>query len=168
MAPPEWEVHRHPNRDIYFYHRELRLITPDDITDGDKLALVMESWDEHMQNMKYDPMGQTLADDWELILSDVTEESVVIEVISRNAGQAYKWSDDKGAFVISGGSPELISFPAAGLQLWEDNAHYWSILAEYPSHHLEIPPAIEAEFLKQVFSGMYTCKCLSLQCLLSL
>ena len=50
-----------------------------------------------MENMEYDPMGRTLGDDWELILSDLTESSVVIEVISRNAGKAYKWSDNKGA-----------------------------------------------------------------------
>lgn len=110
MAPPDWEVHRHPNRDIYFYNRELRLITPDDITDNDKLALVMESWDEHMQNMKYDPMGQTLADDWELILSNVTEESVIIEVISRNAGQAYRWSDERGVCLC-----DLVGFTGANL-----------------------------------------------------
>ena len=92
-------MHRHPNGDIYFYNRELRLITPDDITDSEKLALVMESWDEHMRNMEYDPIGRTLGDDWELMLSDVTESSVVIEVISRNAGRAYKWSDDRGSFI---------------------------------------------------------------------
>ncbi|KAF8722343.1 hypothetical protein AX14_009875 [Amanita brunnescens Koide BX004] len=134
-APPDWEVHKHPIGDVYFYNRELRLITPDDITDNDKLARVMESWDEHMENMEYDPMGRRLGDDWELILSDLTESSVVIEVISRNAGKAYKWSDNKG------------------LQLWEDEAHYWSLLAEYPSHHLELPPGIEAEFVNRIFSA---------------
>ncbi|KAF8338457.1 hypothetical protein F5887DRAFT_514281 [Amanita rubescens] len=134
-APPDWEVHRHPNGDIYFYNRDLRLITPDDITDSEKLALIMESWDEHMRNMEYDPIGRTLGDDWELMLSDVTETSVVIEVISRNAGRAYKWSDDRG------------------LQLREDKAHYWSHLAEYPSHHLELPPGVEAEFVKKIYSA---------------
>lgn len=149
-------MHRHPNGDIYFYNRELRLITPDDITDSEKLALIMESWDEHMGNMEYDPIGRTLGDDWELILSDVTESSVVIEVISRNAGRAYKWTDDRGLFVHI-----LIIFGAncsrvTGLQLRKDKAHYWSHLAEYPSHHLELPPGVEAEFVKRIYSGMHT------------
>jgi hypothetical protein len=153
-------VHRHPNGDIYFYNRDLRLITPDDITDSEKLALIMESWDEHMRNMEYDPIGRTLGDDWELMLSDVTETSVVIEVISRNAGRAYKWSDDRGLLSIFSSLPELIDNHSrlTGLQLREDNAHYWSHLAEYPSHHLELPPGIEAEFVKKIYSGMYTRK----------
>ncbi|KAF8632818.1 hypothetical protein AX15_001678 [Amanita polypyramis BW_CC] len=131
-APPQWQVYRHPNGDIYFYNPKLRLITPDDVTDNDKLSLVMESWEEHMENMIYDPIGQKLGNDCELILSDVTESSVIIEMISRNAGLAYKWSDD------------------TGVQLWEDKAHYWSLLAEYPSHHKELPPGVEAEFMKRI------------------
>ncbi|KAK2459952.1 hypothetical protein APHAL10511_008037 [Amanita phalloides] len=134
VAPPQWEVHRHPNGDVYFYNPVLRLITPDDVTDYEKLALVEEWRDEHVQNMMYDPIGRKLGNDCELILSDVTGSSVMIEVISRNSGRAYKWSDE------------------AGLQLWEDKAHYWSLLAEYPSHHEGLPPGVEDEFVKRVFA----------------
>ena len=42
-----------------------------------------------------------------------------------------------------------------GLQLWEDKVHFWSLLAEYPSHHTELPPGAEAEFIRRISSGMY-------------
>ncbi|KAM6496414.1 hypothetical protein JOM56_009120 [Amanita muscaria] len=132
VAPPSWEVYRHPNGDVYFYNPHLHLITPDDITLPRNLSLVIESWEDHMANMAYDRIGKKLGDDWELVLSDVSETSVMIEVISRNAGKAYRWSDQRG------------------LEMWESKAHYWSLLSEYPSHHPDLPQGVEAEFVKRI------------------
>ncbi|KAF8635364.1 hypothetical protein AX17_003933 [Amanita inopinata Kibby_2008] len=135
VVPPSWNLCRHPNGDIYFHNPDLCLVTPDDITDPDKLTLVVESWEDHMLNMEYDPVGKQLGDDWELILSDATESSVMIEMISRSTGIAYRWCDE------------------AGLRPWQGREHFWSILAAYPSHRLELPPGVESEFIHTLSSA---------------
>jgi hypothetical protein len=131
-APDDWEVYRHPNGDIYYYNRKLRLLTPDDITSTKRLSRVMDHYEDHMENMQYDRLGKQMNNDWELILSDATKSSVLIEMISRNTGKACKWTDSRG------------------LELFESKAHYWSILAEYPSHHPRLPPGTEDEFVRTV------------------
>jgi len=82
--------------------------------------------------MQYDKIGKRMNNDWELILSDATKSSVLIEMICRNTGKAYKWNDSRG------------------IELFDDKAHYWSILAEYPTHHPKIPPGLEDEFVRTV------------------
>ncbi|PFH48987.1 hypothetical protein AMATHDRAFT_148627, partial [Amanita thiersii Skay4041] len=124
----------HPNGDIYFYNRERRLITPDDITDREKLQLVVESWEDHMYNIEDDPLKEQLGEDWELFLSDVTDTTVIIEMISRTNKTAFKWSEDRG------------------LERWQGKEHFWSLLAEYPSHHCELPPGVEHEFIRTIYT----------------
>ncbi|KAG6888421.1 hypothetical protein C0995_008334 [Termitomyces sp. Mi166 len=75
-VPPEWEQYEHPNSDIYYYHRGLRLITPDNIRDPEKLQHVLEAREDHLQCLN-GSVAQ-LPDDWELVLSDVTEEVAII------------------------------------------------------------------------------------------
>ncbi|PFH46561.1 hypothetical protein AMATHDRAFT_7657 [Amanita thiersii Skay4041] len=135
VAPPSWSVHRHPNGDIYFYNPERNLITPDDITEPEKLELVIESWDDHMHNIEHDPLAKQLGDNWELILSDVTDTSMIIEMISRSNKAAYNWTENRG------------------LERWEGQEHFWSLLAEYPSHHQELPHGVEDEFVRSIYEA---------------
>lgn len=127
--PQPWEQFEHPNGDIYYYNRELRLITPEDIRDPTMLQFVLEAREDHLRclNDKYSSITK-LADDWELTLSDVTDEVAVIGMYSRKLGVAYDWTEETG--LVTKTSPE----------------YFWSHVAEYPSHHAELPPNTEAEF----------------------
>ncbi|KAG6841220.1 hypothetical protein C0991_000666 [Blastosporella zonata] len=95
-VPPGWEQFKHPNSDIYYYHRILRLITPDDIRDTDKLRFVLEAREDHLQCLN-GSVAQ-LPDDWELVLSDVTDTVAVIGMFSRRVGIEYEWTEERGKF----------------------------------------------------------------------
>ncbi|KAF8076917.1 hypothetical protein FPV67DRAFT_438403 [Lyophyllum atratum] len=128
-VPRPWGRFEHPNGDIYYYNPELRLITPEDIRDPAMLQFVLDARDDHLRCLDdgYSSI-QKLADDWELTLSDVTDEVAVIGMYSRKLTVAYDWTEEKGLEIKP--SPE----------------YFWSHVAEYPSHHAELPPNTEAAF----------------------
>ncbi|KAG6917565.1 hypothetical protein DXG01_002034 [Tephrocybe rancida] len=97
-VPPSWEQFKHPNSDIYYYHRTLRLITPDDIRDPEKLHFVLEAREDHMQCLNGSVAN--LPDDWELVLSDVTDSVAVIGMFSRRLGIEYEWTEERGKFCL--------------------------------------------------------------------
>lgn len=127
--PPSWQQYRHPNGDIYYYNPLLRLITPEDIRDPAMLEFVLDAREDHIQCLQDDSSISNLPDDWELTLSDVTDSSAVIGMHSRKMGLSYEWAEDKGLEIMN---PE----------------HFWSHVAEYPSHHEDLPPNTEAAFIK--------------------
>lgn len=127
--PPSWEQFQHPNGDIYYYNQRLRLITPEDIRDPAMLEFVLEAREDHLQCLDDQFSSiKKIADDWELTLSDVTDSVAVIGMYSRALGVAYDWTEKKGLEIKT--SPE----------------YFWSHVAEYPSHHDELPPGAEAAF----------------------
>ncbi|KAG6896015.1 hypothetical protein C0992_010884 [Termitomyces sp. T32_za158] len=132
-VPPEWEQYEHPNGDIYYYHRGLRLITPDNIRDPEKLRHVLDAREDHLQCL--DNSVAQLPADWELVLSDVTEEVAVIGMFSRTLGLEYEWTEE------------------LGLQVKDSPEYFWSHVAEYPSHHPELPPNTEAAFTQAIRSA---------------
>ncbi|TFK33186.1 hypothetical protein BDQ12DRAFT_727990 [Crucibulum laeve] len=127
-VPRPWRQYRHPNGDIYYYHHGLRLITPDDIRDPIILSYVMEAREDHLQCIEDDSNFYRLPRDWELTLCDVSESGAVIGMHSRSAGASYDWSEETGLVIKS-------------------KEHFWTHLAEYPSHHADLPPNTEAEFV---------------------
>jgi hypothetical protein len=38
--------------------------------------------------------------DYELVISDVSEEAATIRMYSRSAGKAYEWTEERGDFEI--------------------------------------------------------------------
>jgi len=98
-VPQSWEQFEHPNGDIYYYNQGLRLITPENIRDPTMLQFVLDARDDHLRclNDGYSSITK-LADDWELTLSDVTDEVAVIGMYSRKLGVAYDWAEEKGKF----------------------------------------------------------------------
>ncbi|KAG6845544.1 hypothetical protein H0H87_007788 [Tephrocybe sp. NHM501043] len=131
----DWEQFKHPNGDIYYYHRSLRLITPENIRDPDMLRFVLEAREDHLQCL-HRSVAQ-LPNDWELVLSDVTDSTAVIGMFSRHVGIEYEWTEEHG--LRTKPSPE----------------YFWSHVAEYPSHHLELPPNTEAAFQEALASGTH-------------
>ncbi|KAF8165935.1 hypothetical protein B0H34DRAFT_691034 [Crassisporium funariophilum] len=127
--PHPWHQYRHPNGDIYFYNPEMQLLTPDDIRDPDTLEYIIDARDDHLQCLAEDPNTHLLPADYELVISDVTENAAVVRMYSRTATAAYEWMEDRGLFVKS-------------------REHFWSHVAEYPSHHAQLPPNTEVEFVQ--------------------
>ena len=163
-VPVGWGQYKHPNDDIYYYHPDLRLITPEDIRDPVMLQFVLDARLDHLQCLQADDSLSKLADDWELTLTDVTDAAAVIGMFSRNLGVAYEWSEGKGtnlknslcAFIPT------VCFPA-GLEL-KTPEYFWSHVAEYPSHHAELPPNAESEFRKALTNGGSFRPCVFMKC----
>ncbi|GLB34307.1 hypothetical protein LshimejAT787_0111910 [Lyophyllum shimeji] len=135
-VPSSWEQFEHPNGDIYYYNRGLRLITPENIRDPTMLRFVLEARDDHLRCLddRFSSIRK-LPDDWELTLSDVTDEVAVIGMYSRKLGVAYDWTEERG--LVAKTSPE----------------YFWSHVAEYPSHHTELPPNTEEAFAQALASA---------------
>lgn len=133
-VPIGWKRHRHPNGDIYYYNGELRLLTPDDICDPKMLEYVLDAHEDHLKCLDESGSLQQLPDDWELTLTDVTEETAVIGMFSRKEMLAY----------------ELID---GGLRPRTSPEYFWSHVAEYPSHHTELPPGSETKFLHALMNA---------------
>lgn len=96
-----WGQHKHPNGDVYYYHSDLRLITPEDIRDPVMLQFVLDARLDHLQCLQADDSLSKLADDWELTLTDVTDAAAVIGMFSRKLGVAYNWGEGKGTELFS-------------------------------------------------------------------
>ncbi|KAJ3512036.1 hypothetical protein NLJ89_g3751 [Agrocybe chaxingu] len=127
--PPPWRQYQHPNGDIYFHHREHRLITPDNIYDPEILEYILEAREDHLQCLAGDPGSSRLPSDYELVISDVSDTAATIRMYSRSATEAYTWTEENGLVTKS-------------------REHFWSHVAEYPSHHPQLPPNTEAEFAR--------------------
>ncbi|KAG6848942.1 hypothetical protein H0H93_012584 [Arthromyces matolae] len=135
--PIEWERHRHPNNDIYYYNRRLRLITPEDIRDPQMLAFILDARDDHLRQLRtFNATATPLPNDLEFVVSDATEDAAVINMYSRQLNIAYdsNYIEEKGLQIKT---PE----------------HFWSHVAEYPSHHPELPPHTEAKFIRALESA---------------
>jgi len=96
--PHPWRRCRHPNGDIYFYNPQLRLITPDNICDPEILEYLTDARDDHLQCLDGDPNLHLLHEDYELVISDVSDTEAVIRMYSRTAGAAYTWTEERGSF----------------------------------------------------------------------
>ncbi|KAF4619731.1 hypothetical protein D9613_004717 [Agrocybe pediades] len=125
--PRSWRQCHHPNGDVYFYNDDLRLITPDNIRNAQILEYVLDAREDHLQCLAGDPNLRRLPPDYELVISDVSDTVAVIRMYSRTAGEAYEWTEERGLIVKS-------------------RPHFWSYVAEFPSHHPTLPPNAEAEF----------------------
>ncbi|KIM38738.1 hypothetical protein M413DRAFT_75683 [Hebeloma cylindrosporum] len=130
VEPPyPWRRYQHPNGDVYFYHDSFRFISPDDVCDPLILEYLIDAREEYLQSLGRDPNFHPLPMDYELVISDVSEEAATIRMYSRSAGQAYEWTEERGLTV-------------------KGKEHFWSFVAEYPSHHQELPPHTEDEFVQ--------------------
>ncbi|KIK00550.1 hypothetical protein K443DRAFT_7597 [Laccaria amethystina LaAM-08-1] len=125
--PPRWNRYVHPNGDVYYHNRELRLTTPDNILDPNILGYIMDARVDHLQCIEDDPNLSQLPSDWEMTVADVSDSASVIRMYSREAKAAYLWNEEQG------------------LQL-RSKEHFWSLIAEFPSHHNTLPPNAEQEF----------------------
>ncbi|PPQ92771.1 hypothetical protein CVT25_003880 [Psilocybe cyanescens] len=125
--PRPWRQYRHPNGDVYFYNHQLRTITPDNVRDSEILEYVLEAREDHIQCLAGDPNLHRLPRDYELVISEVSDTTAVIRMYSRMAGAAYIWTEDAGLIVKS-------------------RENFWSYVAEFPSHHDDLPPNTENEF----------------------
>jgi len=130
-VPDPWRQYEHPNGDIYYYHPQLRLITPDNIGAPEILGYIMDAREDHLQCLADDPNLHILPSDYELVVSDVSETAAVLRMYSRSAGVAYDWREERG---LARKSKE----------------HFWSYVAEYPSHHSQLPLNTETEFIEAI------------------
>ena len=155
--PYPWRQYEHPNGDIYYYNPLLRLITPEDIRNTDILEYIMDARDDHLQCLAGDPDLDLLPPDYELVVSDVSDTAAVLRMYSRMAGAAYDWTEERGLVFFSflfclDKHIHKRSFPAAGLVI-KTKEHFWSHVAEYPTHHSHLPPNTEREFVESISNG---------------
>ncbi len=94
--PQPWRLCRHPNNDIYFYHPEFRLLTPDDVRESDILHYIMEARCDILRCLARDENLGVLPIDYELVIYNVSESAAEIQMYSRSAGTAYKWEENGG------------------------------------------------------------------------
>jgi len=127
--PHPWRRYQHPNGDIYFYNDHLRFISPDDLCDPQILEYLIDAREEYLQSLARDHI--LLPTDYELVISEVSDEAATIKMYSRTAGQAYEWTEEGGLTV-------------------KGKEHFWSFVAEFPSHHQELPPNTEDEFVRAI------------------
>jgi hypothetical protein len=101
VEPPyPWHRYHHPNGDVYFYHDHLRFITPDDVCDPTVLEYLVDAREEYLQSLGQDPNFHRLPMDYELVISEVSEEAATIRMYSRSAGRAYEWTEERGDFEL--------------------------------------------------------------------
>ncbi|KAF8887249.1 hypothetical protein CPB84DRAFT_1816638 [Gymnopilus junonius] len=131
LLPPPWRQYRHPNGDIYYYNPQLRLITPDNIRDPQIFEYILDAREDHLQCLAGDPNLHRLPSDYELVISDISDTAAVIRMYSRAAGEAYTWTEEQGL-------------------IRKTTEHFWSYVAEYPSHHENLPPNTEEEFVQSL------------------
>jgi len=93
--PHPWQQYSHPNGDFYFYNREWRVLTTDDVCDSDICRYVGEAVEDLLQNLGDDPNAHLLSNDYEIV---VTEASALapIRLYSRSAGTAFSWTEETG------------------------------------------------------------------------
>lgn len=56
----------------------------------------MDARDDHLQCLEGDPNRDILPPDYELVVSDVSENAAVLRMYSRRAGEAYDWTEERG------------------------------------------------------------------------
>ncbi|KAF9535143.1 hypothetical protein CPB83DRAFT_755201, partial [Crepidotus variabilis] len=115
--------YQHPNGDHYYFNPGLRLLTTDDIHDPIVLGYIVDARDDIVQQL----VTANLPADYELVITDTSEIAATIRIYSRSAGQAYLWTEENGRYMIK-------------------VQHFWTFVAEFPSHHLDLPPNAEREF----------------------
>ncbi|KAG2012996.1 hypothetical protein CC2G_009939 [Coprinopsis cinerea AmutBmut pab1-1] len=130
--PPGWNQYVHPNGDVYYRNSQLRLTTPDNIRRPKILQNVLDAREDHLELLSDDPNYQRLPDDLEMTIYDVNDATAIIGLYSRRARQAYEWNERAGRIVV------------------RPKQHFWSHVAEYPSHHRHLPPGAEEEFVTAV------------------
>ena len=151
--PDGWNIFRHPNGDDYYYNSGWRLLTPDDVHDPVTLGHITDAREEFLQELQDDPeVYSRLPDDYEVVISDVTASAAVIRMYSRSVGAAYTWTEETGTPVIFP-YPSSINY-LAGLEV-KPRIEFWTFVSEYPSHHPDLPPDTEAEFILALNNGEF-------------
>lgn len=130
--PPGWNRYVHPNGDIYYRNHQLRLTTPDNVRRPVTLQYVMDARDDHLENISGDPNFNRLPPDLEICISDISDQTAVIGMYSRQAGRAYEWNERQGRLLV------------------KESQHFWAFVAEYPSHFPTLPPGAEAQFIAAI------------------
>jgi len=92
--PHPWRRYQHPNGDIYFYNDHLRFISPDNLCDPQILEYLIDAREEYLQSLARDHV--LLPTDYELVISEVSDEAATIKMYSRTAGEAYEWTEEGG------------------------------------------------------------------------
>jgi len=126
--PDGWDRFMHPNGDHYFYNPEWRLLTPDNILKEDILGYITDAREEYLQELQDDPASGQLPHDYEVDISNVSASTASIRMYSRSAGAAYTWTEETGLEI-------------------KPREEFWTYVSEYPSHHPDLPPNTEAEFV---------------------
>ncbi|KAF8178023.1 hypothetical protein BJ912DRAFT_856566 [Pholiota molesta] len=129
--PRSWRQYQHPIGDIYFHNHNLHLTTADNVRDPDMLQYILDAREDHLQSIAGDPNFDHLPPDIEIVVSDVTAREAVIRMYSRMAGTVYHYSE------------------STGLRLGMKE-EFWSHIAEFPSHHRDLPPNAESRFVQSV------------------
>ncbi|KAF9477834.1 hypothetical protein BDN70DRAFT_861148 [Pholiota conissans] len=129
--PHSWRQYQHPIGDVYFHNHSLRLTTGDNVRNSNTLQYIMDAYEDHSQSIAGDPNYQRLPSDIETVVSDVTPREAVIRMYSRRAGTVFHYSEEQG---LRFGMTE----------------EFWSHIAEFPSHHRDLPPTAESQFVQSI------------------
>ena len=105
----------------------------------------MDARDDHLQCLAGNPNVHILPSDYEPVVSDVSETAAVRRMHSRVAGAAYDWAEERGLGFFSSlffNLNKLIRTVVPSLTglVVKSKEHFWSHVAEYPTHHSHLPP----------------------------
>ena len=115
----------------------------------------MDAREDHLHCIEGDPNLSQLPSDWEMVVADVSDSAAVIRMYSREAKAAYLWNEERGEII----NPFFyfyfyfsLTCNCSGLHL-RTKEHFWSLIAEFPSHHNTLPPNAEQEFSSSLVEG---------------
>jgi len=129
--PRAWRQYQHPIGDVYFHNHNLHLTTAENVRHPDTLRYILDARDDHIQCVAGDPHQHRLPPDIELVISEVSDTTAVIRMYSRMAGTVYNYLEETGLRVCQ-------------------KEEFWSHMAEFPSHHRDLPPNAESNFVQSI------------------
>ncbi|CCM00467.1 uncharacterized protein FIBRA_02500 [Fibroporia radiculosa] len=131
-----WRRYVHLEGDVYYYHPEHRLVTPDDVENGEQRKAVEDAAGEFWDELEQAGITDYIPDDYELVMSVDEEGPTRADLVCRRTGQLFKCNPSKPGII------EQVHTYA-----------YWVHVNEFPMHAGPLPISAEVEFLNALTYG---------------
>ncbi|KAJ6613896.1 hypothetical protein B0H10DRAFT_2047088 [Mycena sp. CBHHK59/15] len=131
QLPDGWIKCVHLNGGVYYYYRENRLLTMDNIYNPLTLAAILNAYHEYIEWVEAVCDLDPPVSDAEMLVY-IVDDSPIIGVVSWQRGEKYNLED-----VIT---------PT-------HKSHFWDYVLQFPMHHAALPRYMETEFISALAFG---------------